>query len=1101
MYTKTQSQENNNDNNNQQQENLSTTNSSEFSISNASAPISNDERASHIAQLLQEANLPDLIQLDTINQIQYFLYERDQLMTEAEHIRIHYEKQYQILRHHHDQTENNNEHLIVQIRTLSKELILYKHLVEAPENLESSTKPKDYQQLKQTIEEIVRENERLHSELNYFKTSDPVYEQVQLLETTNIHLKQELNQVINDNNHLKQIINLDEIQYLKTKLTQTIEECEQLKADKEKFIQQQTSSSLNKEEHIYSSPPNHQESQVASISVQSLKPIEENPPTNDIVELHQHVHRLEQTIQQRDYELQKLQSEIEKGTCSIMSSIEDLYMASSNISSPTSICKSQPSINELQNEIDQLHDRLNELTQENQTLKLRIQEIDTIYEENEYLYAEKTQWTEEMEQTRLHQLALQQEINILKQREKEFLFTNDPSISVNDSNTTKLKLKIDWFNRRNNELEREIIHLRQQIVLVTEAYEQDKAELIHTNQYYKRLLQANQNSKKHPKKSVRIEPSHTEIENQFEQQRQEYEKIITVLKEQNENTEQKYSSLHNTTLKLQNDYHQKEFNFAHQLDEIVKQRDTIHTQLTSLENHYEQIEEENKALKQELNSKNEVNRDLQLALISTNHENQPQHLSNTDLTELQKKYDHDIAEYNTQLESLRTLQKEIITNYDAEILKNHQTIIQLQHDNNQYSSELERYRLNINKLQAEINEKQNFIQQIQNDLSERSALYVSINNQLSQEVKIKMTRITELEQSLSQEQQSKTEIQQKLQDLFQSDKEPVDKNEKSEQHNINSNETIDSVKRELIILRNELRTKSDENTMFQHIIEDEKLKRHRLEMKIKRLKDEFIHVRTELYNRVEENHSLQYELIECRLKIDYFSHVHDQAIRSPDDNETSNILQLYLKEKADNLHYQLKCQTYQQQIDYLQRNYESVKVKHKQRLQEEKEIYVRAKMKYLDHIRNIQRDLQETRRLLEKDAETKLNQESIYQQVIDERKQLLTNMVDKDVKEREIRRENLLLTSKIQLLEKQMENLTDRIDRTAREQIQLRRDVSNVRFDINVSSENSTSSSPILPSRRTTITYIDSTGRAQPICYSEAFGFVNGHLQEVSATS
>ncbi|CAF4438929.1 unnamed protein product, partial [Adineta steineri] len=120
-----------------------------------------------------------------------------------------------------------------------------------------------------------------------------------------------------------------------------------------------------------------------------------------------------------------------------------------------------------------------------------------------------------MEQTRLHQLALQQEINILKQREKEFLFTNDPSVSVNDSNTTKLKLKIDWFNRRNNELEREIIHLRQQIVLVTEAYEQDKAELIHTNQYYKRLLQANQNSKKHPKKSVRIEQTHTEIENQF----------------------------------------------------------------------------------------------------------------------------------------------------------------------------------------------------------------------------------------------------------------------------------------------------------------------------------------------------------------------------------------------------------------------------------------------------------------------------------------------------------------------------------------------------------------------------------------------------------
>ena len=37
-------------------------------------------------------------------------------------------------------------------------------------------------------------------------------------------------------------------------------------------------------------------------------------------------------------------------------------------------------------------------------------------------------------------------------------------------------------------------------------------------------------------------------------------------------------------------------------------------------------------------------------------------------------------------------------------------------------------------------------------------------------------------------------------------------------------------------------------------------------------------------------------------------------------------------------------------------------------------------------------------------------------------------MVDKDAKVREMRRENLLLTSKIQLLEDQMENLNDRVD-------------------------------------------------------------------------
>ena len=60
-------------------------------------------------------------------------------------------------------------------------------------------------------------------------------------------------------------------------------------------------------------------------------------------------------------------------------------------------------------------------------------------------------------------------------------------------------------------------------------------------------------------------------------------------------------------------------------------------------------------------------------------------------------------------------------------------------------------------------------------------------------------------------------------------------------------------------------------------------------------------------------------------------------------------------------------------------------------------------------------------------------------------------MIDKDAKVREMRRENLLLTSKIQLLENQMENLNDRVDRTLRERSLLRRDLNSVRLDSNVS--------------------------------------------------
>lgn len=44
--------------------------------------------------------------------------------------------------------------------------------------------------------------------------------------------------------------------------------------------------------------------------------------------------------------------------------------------------------------------------------------------------------------------------------------------------------------------------------------------------------------------------------------------------------------------------------------------------------------------------------------------------------------------------------------YDGELLKLHQNLIQFQHENKQYVSQIERYQLNIEKLQNEINEKQ-----------------------------------------------------------------------------------------------------------------------------------------------------------------------------------------------------------------------------------------------------------------------------------------------------------------------------------------------------------------------------------------------------------
>jgi hypothetical protein len=51
-------------------------------------------------------------------------------------------------------------------------------------------------------------------------------------------------------------------------------------------------------------------------------------------------------------------------------------------------------------------------------------------------------------------------------------------------------------------------------------------------------------------------------------------------------------------------------------------------------------------------------------------------------------------------------------------------------------------------------------------------------------------------------------------------------------------------------------------------------------MKLKRLKDEYVNVRKELYNHMEENTKLQHELVECRFKLEYYSQMNNQTIHS-----------------------------------------------------------------------------------------------------------------------------------------------------------------------------------------------------------------------------
>ncbi len=71
------------------------------------------------------------------------------------------------------------------------------------------------------------------------------------------------------------------------------------------------------------------------------------------------------------------------------------------------------------------------------------------------------------------------------------------------------------------------------------------------------------------------------------------------------------------------------------------------------------------------------------------------------------------------------------------------------------------------------------------------------------------------------------------------------------------------------------------------------------------------------------------------------------SLNQPNENESSTTVQLYLKEKTENQHWQLKCRTYQQKVEQLQKNYESAKEKYKQRLHEERFVFFKSSSLFL----------------------------------------------------------------------------------------------------------------------------------------------------------
>lgn len=251
----------------------------------------------------------------------------------------------------------------------------------------------------------------------------------------------------------------------------------------------------------------------------------------------------------------------------------------------------------------------------------------------------------------------------------------------------------------------------------------------------------------------------------------------------------------------------------------------------------------------------------------------------------------------------------------------------------------------------------------------------------------------------------------------------------------------ESFNNELSHYKAETLVKSEDNIKIKHDYENEKSRRESAELKCdeareesKKFKQKCTRLQEEMAHIKKENVENTTELQGVKSKLDFISDIGHTEL------EKNSALQDQLSEARKKLELtELKCTSYSQKFDILINRYETRKVKQKNKIERLWEYLQRERTKYKDLLANAQNDLNNTKNIREKESQGKYEKDNSYQQIIDEKHNLVTIMADKDNKIRDMKRLNSSLNSRIVYLEEEIESFKQKTDRIQKEKNQLRK--------------------------------------------------------------
>lgn len=244
-------------------------------------------------------------------------------------------------------------------------------------------------------------------------------------------------------------------------------------------------------------------------------------------------------------------------------------------------------------------------------------------------------------------------------------------------------------------------------------------------------------------------------------------------------------------------------------------------------------------------------------------------------------------------------------------------------------------------------------------------------------------------------------------------------------------------------IKHDLQEKKEQVVQLRNQMEGEKLQRTLLDQTVAELKHQVSLLRTRESKVMEQNRELQHTMLDLESKLEEMHDRSQTAIEMDTNLYTTNwdgqqqhmtevgkrsmMDQIVrLQKEIKDLQYELL--TVNERREMQERKYEERKMKTKVKLMRAREIYSKERTRMQEQIGRCEEDLRLTRNSLRKEMDWKEKMDKNYQQLLHDKRELMSQITDHEEELREKRRMVSTLQVRTKFLEEENARLQDRID-------------------------------------------------------------------------